>query len=136
MSGSYPSNPMPTSVCCQAPWVNAGMEKQHFLYKPHLFYIRHTQKPQNGHFLASRKPARTINRMCLTCRPNQVSQTCILSPCGFLIYYICVKLRKISDWPEPSFKQCFLFLWEVYRPACIVFAVVTHQKNFLSQDLL
>lgn len=95
VNGSCPPNPVPTSFCCQAPWVNAGMEKWHFLYKPHLFYIRHSQQPQKGHFLASRKPARTINRMCLTCSPNQFSQTCILSPCGFLILHLCEAFTNI-----------------------------------------
>lgn len=45
-------------------------KKRHFFYKPHLFYIlRHSQQPQKGQFLASRKPALTRNRMCLTCGP-------------------------------------------------------------------
>lgn len=95
VNGSCPPNPVPTSVCCQAPWVNAGMEKRHFLYKPHLFYIRHSQQPQKGRFLARRKPARTINRMCLTCSPDQFSQTCILSPCGILILHLCEAYKNI-----------------------------------------
>lgn len=45
------------------------MEKRHFLYKPHLFYKCHTQRPQEERFLAGRKADRTINRMRLTCSP-------------------------------------------------------------------
>lgn len=33
-----------------------------------FIYVK-SQQPQIGHFLASRKPAQTINRMCLTCNP-------------------------------------------------------------------
>lgn len=80
--GSCPLNPVPTPLCCQAPWVSAAMEKGHFLYKPHLFHARHRQQPQKGHFLASRKPAWTINRVCLTCSAV-FFQTCTHSSCGF-----------------------------------------------------
>lgn len=56
VNGSCPPNPVPTPVCCQALWVNAGMENRHFLYKLHLFYISHSQKPQKRRFLSSTKP--------------------------------------------------------------------------------
>lgn len=100
VNGSCPPNPVPSSFCCQALWVNAGMEKRHFFFfffhKPHLFYIRHSQQPQRRHFLASRKPAWTINRMCLTCSPMFFFQWRILSCFGFLILHLCEGYKNIQ----------------------------------------
>lgn len=85
-----------------------------FFHKPHLFYIRHSQQPQRRHFLASRKPAWTINRMCLTCSPMFFFSVAY----SFLFWIFNTtfvwRLQKY-----PSFEPCFLFLWEIYRPACI-----------------
>lgn len=67
-----------------------------FFHKPHLFYIRHSQQPQRRHFLASRKPAWTINRMCLTCSPMFFFQSRILSCFGFLILHLCEGYKNIQ----------------------------------------
>lgn len=127
VNGSCPPNPVPSSFCCQAPWVNAGMEKRHFFffffYKPHLFYIHHSQQPQKRHFLASRKPAWTINRMCLTCSPI-FFQSHILSCFGFLILHLCEGYKNIQVLNHvPCSSERFIGLPSLH------FVTLTHQMK-------
>lgn len=129
MNGSCPPDPVPTSHRCQTSWVNTGMEKRHFLYKPHLFYICHTRQPQKEHFLASRKPAQAINRMCLTCSPTTFLRDVCFPLVDFNTIFVS-SFKKTPDWLKSRFQPCFLFLREVYRCSCTALAAVTLCSGF------
>lgn len=78
---------------------------------------------KKGRFLANRKPAQTINRMCLTVRPNQFSQMC--SFLMWILIHLCEAYKNI--WLAQT-EVCTVFQVQLPRSASIVFTAVTHQN--------
>lgn len=108
VNGSCPTNPLPTSFWCTVGQPMHGKTTLFFFYKPHLFYIRHSQQPQKRHFLTRSKPTQTRNRVFN------------MQPHVFFCFFFIKRIfspwwifnstfsTKIFDWPQPSFEQCFL----------------------------
>lgn len=129
VNGSCPPNPVPSSICCQAPWVNSGTEN-FFFTKPHLFYIHHSQRPQKRHFLASRKPTRTINRMCLTCSPSHVFFPLLDFNTAF-VWRIQKYLTGLNQ--VLNHVSCSLETWPgLYLVFCNADSAVKNQDEFLT----
>lgn len=72
-------------------------------------------------FLASRKPAWTINRMCLTCRPQTALSECILCFKGFYTTFMWGQPTYLTDFDRINISALPLrsFWWGVvlWRPA-------------------